>query len=300
MNGKGKSMLMRSGAGFLVLILMLPQLACKGPASLSVNNRYKISVCDWMILKRQKPGAIRLAYEIGADGVEVDMGSLGQRPTFENKLEDAAFRQQYDSLLRVYGLEVSSLAMSGFYAQSFATREGVDRMVGDCIRTMKHMGVGVAFLPLGVEGDLLKYPERRPLLVERLRMAGRMAEEGGVVIGIETSLDAAGEVALLKEIGSPAIQIYFNFANALEAGRDLCRELRILGKKRICMIHCTDKDGVWLEHNTRLSLPEVRKTLESMGWYGWLVIERSRDAADSGNVIRNFSANAAFLKSVFR
>lgn len=38
-----------------------------------------------------------------------------------------------------------------------------------------------------------------------------MAQETGVTIAIETALDAKGEVALLKEIGSPAIKIYFNF-----------------------------------------------------------------------------------------
>ncbi len=287
-------------AGLLLLLLVLPHPSCKTPAAATGGGRYKVAVCDWMILKRQKPGAIGLAHEIGADGVEVDMGSLGKRPTFENSLEEPAVRLLYDSLLRHYGVEISSLAMSGFYAQSFATREGVDRMVGDCIRTMNQMGVGVAFLPLGVEGDLLTYPERRDSIVGRLRRAGAMAEKAGVVIGIETSLDAAGELALLREIGSSAVRIYFNFANALEGGRDLCRELEILGKENICQIHCTDKDGVWLENNPRLSLPAVKKTLDRMGWSGWLVLERSRDASDPRNVVRNFGANAAYVKSVFR
>ena len=71
-----------------------------------------------------------------------------------------------------------------------------------------------------------------------------MAASEGLVIGIETQLDAKGEVKLLKEINSPGIKIYFKFQNALENGRDLCKELKILGKKRICQIHCTDTDGV--------------------------------------------------------
>jgi len=253
-----------------------------------------------MILKRQKPGAITLAAQIGADGVEVDMGGLGNRPTFDNKLSEPVFNNQYDSLLQVHHLEISSIAMSGFYAQSFADREGVDRMIGDCLATMKLMGVKVAFLPLGVQGDLVKYPEKRAVIVERLRIAGKMAEKEGVIIGIETSLDAAGEVKLLEEIGSPAIKICFNFANPLEAGRDLDKELEILGKERICQIHCTDKDGVWLQKNTRINMPKVKLTLDRMGWSGWLVIERSRDASDPGNVLGNFRANALFLKSVFQ
>jgi sugar phosphate isomerase/epimerase len=253
-----------------------------------------------MILKRQKPGAIKLAREIGADGVEVDMGSLGNRPTFDNKLTDKKFRNQYDSLLHAYNIGVSSIAMSGFYAQSFAQREGVEPMVNDCINTMKLTGVKVAFLPLGVEGDLVKHPEKRPAIVARLKEAGHMAKKAGVVIGIETALDASGEVQLLKEIGSPAVKIYFNFANALEAGRDLCNELKILGKERICQIHCTDKDGVWLQNNTRLDMLKVKETLDEMGWRGWLVIERSRDARFPTDVVKNFSANTAYLKSVFQ
>lgn len=266
----------------------------------AAKQRYRIGVCDWMILKRQKLGAFKRTHEIGADGVEVDMGSLGQRETFENQLADPAAREQFLAEAEKYDLEICSLAMSGFYAQSFAERPTVMRMVGDCIRTMQQMKVKNAFLPLGVQGDLVKHPELRPAIVERLKAVGDRADAAKVVIGVETALDSAGEVALFDEIGSPAIQSYFNFANALEAGRDVSDELRILGKNRICQIHCTDKDGVWLENNERLDMPQVKQTLDDLGWSGWLVIERSRDAKDPRNVVRNFRANCRYLKSVFQ
>lgn len=264
------------------------------------NQRYKIGVCDWMILKRQKLGAFKWTKDIGADGVEVDMGSLGQRETFENQLADPAVRNQFLDTARDTGLEICSLAMSGFYAQSFAERPTVPRMVQDCIDTMVAMQVKVAFLPLGVLGDLVKRPELRPAVVERLQAIGPKAETAGVVIGVETALDAASEVQLLAEIGSPAIRSYFNFANALQNGRDLTTELRTLGKDRICQIHCTDEDGVLLQDNKRLDMPNVKQTLDDMGWSGWLVIERSRDARDARDVLTNFGSNAAFLKSVFQ
>jgi sugar phosphate isomerase/epimerase len=262
--------------------------------------RYRIAVCDWMILKRQKLGAFQLTKDIGADGVEVDMGSLGERETFDNQLAKPDVRQQFLDKARELNLEISSLAMSGFYAQSFAERPTALRMVEDCLETMQQMNVKVAFLPLGVKGDLVKRPEQRPAIVERLKAIAPKAEAAGVTIGIETALDAAREVQLLKEIGSPAVRSYFNFANALQAGRDLYAELRTLGKERICQIHCTDEDGVWLEDNKRLDMPRVKRTLDEMGWSGWLVIERSRDAKDSRNVKRNFGANAKYLKTVFQ
>ncbi|MGN7888215.1 sugar phosphate isomerase/epimerase family protein [Dyadobacter sp. 22481] len=294
---KRRNFLNTCAAGLAALPFSPWVAAMAGPVK---KSRYKIAVIDLMILKRQKLSALPLADEIGADGLEVDMGGLGDRPTFDNKLADPAVRQQYLDKAKELNLEICSLAMTGFYAQSFAKRDGAETPVGDCINTMKLMGIKIAFLPLGIQGDLVKNPELRPAIVERLKTVGTMAEKAGVVIGIETALDAKGEVELLKEIGSKSIKIYFNFSNPLKAGRDLCEELRILGKNRICQIHCTDEDGVWLQNNKRLDMKKVKATLDKMGWKGWLVIERSRDAARPRDVKGNFSANTAFMKTVFQ
>src|SRR2546430_6590788 len=179
------------------------------------NQRYKISACDWMMLKRQKLGAFKLAKECGLDGIEVDMGGLGDRPTFDNQLAKPEVRQQFLDASRETGIEISSLAMSGFYAQSFPTREGIEKVVQDCIDTMKLMNVKTAFLPLGVRGDLIKTPDLRPVVVERLKKIAPRAEKANVIIGIETALAADGDKKLLDDIGSPAIRIYFNFSKAI-------------------------------------------------------------------------------------
>ena len=229
------------------------------------------------------------------------MGSLGTNETFVSALTtNAGLRQQFLDKARELNLEIPSIAMSGFYAQSFAERITVPRMVQDCIDTMVAMKVKIAFLPLGVRGDLVKHPELRTKIVERLKAIAPKAEQAGVVIGLETSLPAAEEIKLLDEIGSPAIKCYFNFANAASAGRDVCVELRTLGKERLCQIHCTDEDGVWLENDPKINMPKVKQTLDDMGWSGWLVIERSRDAKDARNVKRNFGANTTYLKSIFQ
>jgi L-ribulose-5-phosphate 3-epimerase len=272
-----------------------------GPAaSPRVNPRYKVAVADLMILKRQKLGAFQLARDIGADGVEVDLGGLGNRDTFDNQLTNDMTRREFLDKARELGLEIPSLAMTGFFAQSFAERPTVPRMIQDCVDTMQAMEVKVAFLPLGVKGDLAKNPELRPAIVARLQMAGRIAAKAGVVIGVETSLPAAEEVKLLADVGSPAIKIYFNFANAVKNGRDISTELRTLGKDRLCQIHATNEDGVWLQNDAQIDPKKVKQTLDEMGWSGWLVIERSRDAKDPRNVKKNFGANTAYLKSIFQ
>ena len=261
---------------------------------------YKISVCDWMILKRQKIGEFELAHELGADGVEMDMGSLGKRDSFDNKLRTKDFRELFLQKAKENNVAISSIAMSGFYGQSFAENKNYIALVGDCLNTMQAMGVKTAFLPLGVNCDLNKNPQMRPLIIERLKVAGKMAEDAGVVIGIETSLDAKGEVQLLKEIDSKGIKIYYNFQNPLALGRDLYKELRILGKDRICQIHCTNTDGVTLPNDKKLDMNKVKEVLHEMGWCGWLVVERSRDTNDVHNVKKNYGTNIEYLKRIFQ
>jgi len=263
-------------------------------------QRYKIAVCDWMILKRQKLGAFQLAKDLGADGVEVDMGSLGERETFESQLNQPVVRQSFLDRARELGLEIPSLAMSGFYAQSFAERATVPRMVQDCLDTMVAMQVKVAFLPLGVRSDLLQHPELRPAVIERLRAAGAQAQKAGVVIGVESELAAADQIKLLAEVGSPGIQVYYNLANAIKHGHDYGQELRLLGKDRVCQIHCSNEDGFWLQNDPKVNVPALKAALDELGWSGWLVVERSRDAKDARNVKKNFGANVAYLKTVFQ
>ncbi|MCF3109211.1 sugar phosphate isomerase/epimerase [Niabella sp. CC-SYL272] len=282
----------------ILLYLLILALPLAGMAQKS--QRYKIALIDLMLLKRQKLSALPLAKGLNADGIEIDMGGLGNRTTFDNKLAVDSIRAQYLQKAKELNLEIPSLAMTGYYAQSYCGREHYKESIADCIATMKQMNVNMAFLPLGIQCDLKTNPEKRPAVVARLKEAGKMAQDAGVVIAIETALPAKEEIALLKEIASPAIKIYFNFSNPLKEGRDLYKELRILGAKNIAMIHCTNKDSVWLQNDPQLDLYTIKKTLDKMKWSGWLVVERSRDAQRPRDVKYNYGANVAYLKKIFQ
>lgn len=269
-------------------------------AQSSKKQRYKVAVCDWMILKRQKLGSFALASEIRADGIELDMGGLGNRPTFDSKLGDPIERQKFLDKSKETGVGISSIAMSGFYAQSFAKRDSITLMINDCVAAMKNMKVKVAYLPLGTESDLNKNPELRPFIIERLKWAGKQVGKIGGVIAIETSLNATEEKKLLKEIGCKHIKSSFNFANAVDNGRDIATELKILGKKHLAQIHASTTDSVWLENDKAVDMPKIKKTLDQMNWKGWLIVERSRDVTQVHNVKANYGANVAYLKKIFQ
>jgi len=271
------------------------------PFAVSAQQQYRVAACDWMMLKRQKLGEFQLAKDIHADGIEMDMGPLGKRVMFENKLREPHFQQLFRHKADSLGIAVPSVAMSGFFAQSFLRRENYKELVEDCLNTMDVMGARVAFLPLGGSGDEWKQPgEAHDEMVRRLHEVGEMAHLRGRGVAIRTALDARANLLLLKEVNSKGIKIYYNLQDAVDQGRDVAEELRLLGKEHIAQIHASLTDSVTLDRDPRIDLHRVKQVLDEMGWSGWLVVERSRDAQDVRNVRGNFGRNVAYLKEIFQ
>ena len=270
------------------------------PDMMMAQKRYQVGVCDWMVLKRQKLGEFKLARELNCDGLEMDMGGLGRRDSFDNKLRQPEmarlFRHTADSL----GIKVGAVAMSGFYGQSFAKKTTWKWLVEDCLNTMDVMDSRVAFLPLGGCGK--NWTDSIPLrkeVVVRLHEAGEMARSRGKVIGIDTPLDAKGNKKLLKEINSEGIKIFYKFQTAVDNKVDVAKDIKKLGAGNICAIHASNTDGVWLRYDKAINMPQVKKVLDKMGWSGWLFVERSRDVKQVRNVKKNYGENVKYLKEVF-
>ena len=282
--------------GIVVVLVALPLGMCA-----QQQQQYRVAACDWMMLKRQKLGEFQLAKDINADGVEVDMGPLGKRVLFDNKLREPAFQQLFRRTADSLGIAVPSIAMSGFFAQSFLERENYKDLIVDCLNTMDVMSAQVAFLPLGGSGnDWKQSGEARQEMVRRLHEVGEMAFARDKVIAIRTQQDAHANLVLLKEVNSKGIKIYYNLQDAVDQGLCPCKELKTLGAENIAQIHASLTDSVTLDKDPRIDLHKVKKTLDKMKWSGWLVVERSRNAQDIRNVRGNFGTNVAYLKEIFQ
>lgn len=289
----------------------------------------KVACCDWMILKRQKLGEFKLSSELGADGVELDMGSLGRRVLFESKfrpkrdsLKLSATMEELQQLPDVktfreeaakYNLEFSSVAMSGFYAQSFLKRDNYVDLVQDALNTAQLFSTKVLYLPMGGSGTTWQEvnSEDYGKLVERLHTAGEMAKKAGCVIGIRTGMPAEFDLQLLKKVKSEGIKIYYSVQVACDRTKAegykgpsstdiICKELKLLGTKNICQIHISNTDGQTLRNDKMVDMPRIKAALAKIKYKGWLVIERSRNANDARNVKGNYSDNVSFLHDVFK
>lgn len=285
---------------FSITLIIASVLSLFGAEALMAQE-YKVGVCDWMILKRQKLGEFDLARQLGSDGVEMDMGGLGKREMFDNKMRDDKEAAHFKSVADSLGIEIGAIAMSGFYAQDLTKRDNYMALVEDCFDTMGKMGdVKVAFLPLGGCGnDWPKDKAKRAIIVKRLRAIGEAAKARGKRVGIDTPLDAKGNLKLLKEIKSDGIAIFYKWQTIVENGWDIVKDIKKLGAKNICAIHASNTDRVWLRNDSTINVPLIKKALDEMGWSGWLFVERSRDVKMVRNVKMNYGANVHYLKSIF-
>lgn len=285
---------------FSITLIIASVLSLFGTEALMAQE-YKVGVCDWMILKRQKLGEFDLAWQLGSDGIEMDMGGLGKREMFDNKMRDDKEAAHFKSVADSLGIEIGAIAMSGFYAQDLTKRDNYMALVEDCFDTMGKMGdVKVAFLPLGGCGnDWPKDKAKRAIIVKRLRAIGEAAKARGKRVGIDTPLDAKGNLKLLKEIKSDGIAIFYKWQTIVENGWDIVKDIKKLGAKNICAIHASNTDRVWLRNDSTINVPLIKKALDEMGWSGWLFVERSRDVKMVRNVKMNYGANVHYLKSIF-
>ena len=283
----------------LALLQLMPATAV---AQSQDSARYQIGVCDWMVLKRQKLGEFQLAHDLGCNGIEIDMGGLGQRDSFDNKLrnpqEAAHFKRVADSL----SIAIGAVAMSGFYAQDLTQRNNYMDLVEDCFNTMDLMGnVRVAFLPLGGCGNNWATDrDKRREVVSRLHQIGERAKARGKVVGIDTPLDAQGNLKLLREIRSEGISIFYKLQTAVELGLDIAKDMRRLGARNICAIHASNTDGVWLRNDSLIDMAAIKQALDQMQWSGWMFVERSRDTSMVRNVRMNYGSNVHFLRTTFQ
>jgi sugar phosphate isomerase/epimerase len=250
---------------------------------------FKIGACDWS-LERSDASSFSVAKEIGLDGVQVSLGSAGNGMHLRRKDVQEAYRQA----ARATGLEFASLALGELNNVPLATEPKAAVWLVDGIDVARDLGMKVILMAFFGRGEV------RPddtvnmgRLVDLLKEVTPRAEKAGVVLGLENYLSAEDNVKILDRVGSPALQVYYDVGNSTDKGYDILREIRFLGKDRICEFHA--KDAQHLFGKGRIDFREVRKAMDDIGYTGWIQIE----GAKPNGVVVDYQADLAYLRSIF-
>ena len=227
---------------------------------------FKIGVCDWTIGKRADPAALEVAKKIGLDGVMIDIGSLKN----DLHLRRPEVQESYREAVKQTGVVVSSLALGLLNDIPLKSDPRAEQWVADSVEVCKAMHLKVVLVPFFGKGDLKGDKVGTDAVVAAFKRVAPKAAKASVTLGIESWLSADEHVEILKRVGSPAVQVYYDMGNSQKAGYDVCNEIRFLGK-RICEFHAKDYDDLFGKGT--MNFPAVRKAMDDIGYRGWMQIE---------------------------
>lgn len=251
----------------------------------------KVGMCDWSI-GRQDPAAFELGQQIGLDGIQVSIG------TVKNNLwlRQPKVQQRYLETARKQGLVIPSLAMGLLNDVPLMSEPRAALWMADTIKVAKVMRVPVILLAFFGKGELREENEtdmRR--VTEVLKELAPRAEKAGVILGLESYLTAEGHLKIIDQVKSKAVQVYYDVFNShVTKGYDFQREIKLLGRKRICEIHFKERPGL-LGSSGKVDWPQVAAVLKEIGYKGWIILETP---SPSGDVVSDTKKNLQFTRDL--
>lgn len=284
MNLDRRQMIIRTGAALLAP-LCSPALA---PLLANDEKRgFKIGACDWS-LRKPDPSCMALAKEIGLDGVQVNMGNVGNRMW----LRQPEVQKAYRNAAAQHGVEIGGLALGELNNIPLKSDPRAAVWLVDAIDVAKALSVKVILVAQFYKGDLKDDRPGIDRTVEILWEIAPRAERAGVILGLENYLSAEENLEIVRRVGSPAVQIYYDVGNSTDKGYDIYREIRML-RGQFCELHV--KDGNYVLGKGRINFEKVREALDEIGYRGWIHIE----AAAPNGPEKDYPATVEYLRRLF-
>ena len=263
-----------AGACTAVAALGLPGFA-SGP-----KVRFKIGVTDWNLKLEGKTEAISLAKQLGFDGVQISIG----KGTDRLPLSDPALQKAYLDESKRVDLKIESLCLEILHRNCLKSDPLGQRWVADSIPIAKAMGVRVVLLPFFGK-CALQTTEEMDKVGDVLKEIAPAAEKAGVVLGLEDTISARDNVRIMERSQSSAVLTYYDVGNSTNNGFDVVKEIRWLGKARICEVHLKDNPH-YLGEGT-IDFKAVIDALADIGFDGWAQLETDCPTSVEADMRRN-------------
>lgn len=276
-------------------------LASRLPAQAAVQIR--LSACDWSMGVTCDPAGMDLAKDLGLEGLEI---SAADGAADQLKIADPAYLEAYKEAMERTGLVVSSVAMGLLNDHPFATEERAPAWLEQTIDGTAALQAKVILLAFFGKGDLIQSKgwfgrgggdlkaKEVDIVVGRLKEAVSRAEKAGVILGLENTLSAEQNLAILDRVQSDAVRVYYDVGNSTYSGYDVPQEIRELDD-RICQIHF--KDGGFALGEGKVDMSAVAEAMEAINYDGWVTLETAIQQRDRDG---SFRKNAAFTRNLFQ
>jgi L-ribulose-5-phosphate 3-epimerase len=258
-----------------------------GPAA----ARFRIGVTDWNLKLGAQPEAVPLAAQLGFDGVQVSFGRRivdGKMPVDNPEIVARYLQLSKDNRIPLDGTCVDKLHDNGLKSDKLALK-----WVADSVRLTRALDTKVLLLPFFGRWGLQNRAEM-DYTGDALRDLAPEAEKAGVILGLEDEISAEDNVRIMERSRSKNVLVYYDVGNSTRVGLDVVKEIRWLGKDRICQIHLKDNPHYLGEGS--IPFVEVVRALRDIGFAGYANLETDTHA--DATVEADMRRNLAFLRKL--
>ena len=252
-------------------------------------RKFLIGVTDWNLRLGANPEAVPLAARLGFEGVQVSFG----RRIVDNKMpaDDPQTIARYLSLSREHAIPIDGTCVDRLHDNGLKSDPLAIRWVRDSIRLTSALHTRVLLLPFFGKWAIQNRDEGSAV-ADALRKVASEAEKAGVILGLEDTISAEDNVRIMDRAQSPNVLVYYDVGNSTQAGFDVVKEIRWLGKERICQFHLKDNPHYLGEGG--IPFQQVVDAIRDIGFTGAANLET--DVHAGATVEDDMRRNLAYIR----
>jgi L-ribulose-5-phosphate 3-epimerase len=237
------------------------------------REKLRIGVTDWNLELDANPQAVSLASQLGFEGVQISFG----RKIVDDKMpvDNPEVIARYLQLSKQYGIPIDGTCVDRLHDNGLKSDKLAPKWVLDSIRLTKELHSRVLLVPFFGPWALKTHAEME-YTGDALRDLAPEAEKAGVILGIEDTISAEDNWRMIERARSKNVLVYYDVGNSTEAGFDILKEIRWLGKERICQFHLKDNPNYLGEG--KIEFAPVMHAIRDLGFSGYANLETDAHA----------------------
>lgn len=270
--------------------VLLGSVAATVAAQTQHRSPLRIGITDWNLLLSAQPDAVSKAQQLGFKGVQISFGRRlvnGKLP-----LDSPEIIREYLNLSRQTGITIDGTCVDRLHDNGLVSDPLAPRWVSDAIRLTRDLQTKVLLLPFFGRWAIRSSADMEHVGMS-LRDLAPEAEKAGVILGLEDTVSAEDNVRIMDLSRSHNVLVYYDVGNSTVGGFDVVKEIRWLGKDRICQFHFKDNPHFLGEGSIRFK--PILEAIRKINWSGWANLETD---ARPGHVDADLRRNLGYIRQV--
>lgn len=274
------------------LLRSLAAASVASPTLLAARQKLRIGITDWNLNLGADPQAVPLAARLGFEGVQISFG----RKIVDGKMpvDNPEIVARYLQLSKEYAIPIDGTCVDRLHDNGLKSDKLAPKWVLDSIRLTKALQTKVLLLPFFGKWQL-ETQAGKDYTADALRELAPEAEKAGVILGLEDTISAEDNVRIMERARSKHVLVYYDVGNSTVAGFDPVKEIRWLGKDRICQFHL--KDNPHYLGEGAIQFAPIMHTIRDIGFSGFANLETD---TQPGTLEADLRRNLMYIREIMQ